>query len=196
VSDQPTRSFGLLEGLLARRRASRAESLIPDALRSHRILDLGCGTTPYFLQTTRFRDRVGMDPALASTHSRSGLLLVRRDTEVIPWPFPDAHFSVVTMLAVLEHLRPERVTEVLCEARRVLRPSGALVLTCPAAWTAPILKAMAKLRLLSPEEISDHKGAYGIGDIRRLLEAAGFDPPAIRCGRFQFGVNSWAIARR
>ena len=52
------------------------------------------------------------------------------------------------------------------------------------------------LRLLSPDEISDHKGAYGIRDIRKLLRAAGFDPSATKCGCFQLGVNNWAIARR
>jgi len=96
-------------------------------------LDLGCGTTPYFLRSTQFDEKVGMDPSLTSTESESDLLLLRHDIELTPWPFPDEHFSVVTMLAVLEHLHPERVTEVLCEARRVLTPPGALVLTCPAA---------------------------------------------------------------
>ena len=137
-----------------------------------------------------------MDPALASTEGEDGLQLIRHDMEVMPWPFPDGHFSAVTMLAVLEHLQPERVTEVLGEVRRILMPSGALVLTCPAGWTAPMLRVMATLRLVSPDEIRDHRGVYGIGDIRGLLEAAGFDAADISCGCFQLGANNWAIARR
>ncbi len=151
---------------------------------------------PYFLRSTQFGEKVGMDSSLTDTESEPNLDLLRQDIEHTPWPFPHDHFSVVTMLAVLEHLHPEHVTDILTEVRRVLKPAGALVLTCPAGWTAPVLRVMASLRLVSPDEISDHKGAYGIGDIRALLEAAGFTATAITCGCFQLGVNNWAIARR
>ena len=44
-----TRGKGLLEPMLADLRAQRANKLIPSTSRTGRILDIGCGTYPYFL---------------------------------------------------------------------------------------------------------------------------------------------------
>jgi hypothetical protein len=56
--DTFTRGKGYLEPLLARLRAERANNLIPRSLRSGRILDIGCGTYPYFLSTTAFSHKL------------------------------------------------------------------------------------------------------------------------------------------
>jgi hypothetical protein len=47
-----TRGRGLLEPWLAKMRAQRANRLIPAELRAGRILDIGCGSFPYFLSHT------------------------------------------------------------------------------------------------------------------------------------------------
>jgi len=47
-----------------------------------------------------------------------------------PLPYPDAHFSSVTLLDVLEHVPDDGA--MLREVRRVLEPGGQLVLTVPA----------------------------------------------------------------
>jgi len=59
--EQPTRGHGALEGYLARRRARKANQLIPSESRSGRLLDIGCGSYPYFLATTRFAEKWGVD---------------------------------------------------------------------------------------------------------------------------------------
>ena len=56
-----TRGRGLLEPFLARQRAHMANRLIPAALRRGRILDIGCGTFPYFLAHTAFADKFAID---------------------------------------------------------------------------------------------------------------------------------------
>lgn len=188
----PTRSFGLLEGTLAARRAALAERLIPDRLRDGRLLDLGCGPGARFLTRTRFGERVGVDPALRPDAGGEGIECVRADLESAPLPFPREHFSAITMLAVLEHLRPERAQGVLSECHRLLVPNGMIVLTCPAHWTAPLLRVMAWVGLLSRCEIDDHKTTYRLGDLARLLTRAGFPEPSVRCGWFELGANNWA----
>ena len=50
-----TRGFGLLEGVLAKKRASLANSLIPASLRTDRILDIGCGSIRFFCGTQCLR---------------------------------------------------------------------------------------------------------------------------------------------
>lgn len=47
-------------------------------------------------------------------------------------PFPDAHFDVVMMSEVLEHLDDEVFEATLAEVRRVLRPGGRFIGTVPA----------------------------------------------------------------
>jgi len=47
-----------------------------------------------------------------------------------PLPYPDAHFSSISLLDVLEHVPDDRA--MLREVRRVLEPGGQLVLTVPA----------------------------------------------------------------
>ena len=58
---QPTRGKGLLEPSLARLRANRANQLIPKSLRDGRILDIGCGSYPYFLSHTSFQEKFAID---------------------------------------------------------------------------------------------------------------------------------------
>jgi len=56
-----TRGNGRLEGFLARHRARMANRLIPDELRGGTIVDIGCGSYPYFLSTVDFARRIGLD---------------------------------------------------------------------------------------------------------------------------------------
>lgn len=216
-----TRGKGRLEGVLARHRARMANRLIPDELRSGRIVDIGCGSYPYFLSTTNFAHRYGLDrlpsmdaPAVpeeptplgaagsapgAAPLSRapSGITLIRHDLEErSALPFDDASIDVVTMLAVFEHLDHDVLRHTLSEIRRILRPGGVYVLTTPAAWTDRLLRVLARLGLVSAEEIDEHRDAYTHARIAELLEHAGFYREAMRFGTFEFGMNLWAMVRR
>jgi SAM-dependent methyltransferase len=48
-----------------------------------------------------------------------------------PFPYPDGRFSVVTFSEVLEHLPVERLSFVLEELARVVRPGGILIMSSP-----------------------------------------------------------------
>ena len=77
------------------------------------------------------------------------------------------------MLAVLEHL--EHPTPILREIRRVLTPSGKLVLTVPSKAAKPILEFLAfRLGIISRAEIADHKTYYDRRSLTRLLDQTGF----------------------
>lgn len=190
----PTRSYGLLEKLLAARRAAMADSLIPDRLRRGTLLDLGCGVTPYFLLRTSFAHKVGLDLSLELPLPYGGIGFIRQDLTELPWPFEPDRFSATTMLAVVEHLTPADVVPVFSECYRVLHPGGVLVITHPAGWTGPLLKAMARVRLVSRVEIDDHKDACGSDDVAAQLVASGFAAAGVRSGSFEFGANRWVCA--
>ena len=77
-------------------------------------------------------------------------------------PFPDESFDSVILGEVLEHV--EEPKELLKEAKRVLRPNGLIIGTCPNeyAWD----------RSLCPFEHSGHLHYFKEGDLRRLFREA------------------------
>jgi len=110
-------------------------------------------------------------------------------------PFEDGFFDVVTMLAVFEHLELPVLRALLREVRRVLRPDGTYVMTTPVRWTEGILKLMSRVKLVSHEEVDEHKAQYSRSEIATLLAEAGFDSSDIRHGTFELGMNVWASAQ-
>ena len=105
-----TRGKGLLEPLLARLRTQRANQLIPAELRQGRILDIGCGSFPYFLAHTAFKEKFAVDqlPMPKETADRNRIEFYELNLNQEPsLPFGAAYFEAVTLLAVVEHLNPE-----------------------------------------------------------------------------------------
>lgn len=194
-----TRGKGLLEPLLADWRAQRANKLIPSTLRSGRILDVGCGTYPYFLAHTSFAEKFAIDqiPLPAQTASELKIESFSLDLEVKPHlPFADHFFEAVTLLAVVEHLDPSHMAVLFKEVYRVLKPSGLVILTTPAAWSDGLLKLMARINLVSAEEIHEHAYAYTLPLIGWYFGQAGFEMTKTRFGYFEFMFNMWATAEK
>ena len=155
-----TRGNGLLEKLLAELRANKANELIPDELRSGRILDIGCGANPYFLSHTYFAEKIAIDQQ-ENTHCPVGInwhVLNLNDNYHLD--FEDNYFLAITMLAVVEHLDPIVLSDLVGEIHRVLKPGGVFLMTTPAAWSDGLLRMMSKIGLVSSEEIEEHQYAY------------------------------------
>jgi SAM-dependent methyltransferase len=110
-----------------------ADYAIRDVLLRHaediqgRVLDLGCGDQPY---KSWFHGNVtgwlGLDWPDGGHPRGCGADLVG---DALALPFKEESFDTVVCTQVLEHV-PEPLT-LLCEAGRVLRPGGRLVLTAP-----------------------------------------------------------------
>lgn len=194
-----TRGTGLLEGVLARQRMRLADRLIPASHRHGRVLDVGCGNYPLFLRNTRFREKFGVDRLQSAPEWCSpdlqGIHLIRHDVEERgELPFSSDFFEAVTMLAVLEHLDPGMVARITGEVHRVLTRGGILVVTTPAWWTDRLLRIMARTRLVSREEIDEHKDRYDHPRIVEILRSAGFPEGGIRFGYFEIYANLWIAA--
>jgi SAM-dependent methyltransferase len=98
---------------------------------SGRLLDVGCGNSPFrhLLDPAR-SEYQGVDVAAAADFGYRNPDTVYYDGHVLP--FPDASFDAVLCTEVLEHI-PDP-TETLREIHRVLKPGGRLLLTIP--WSA------------------------------------------------------------
>ncbi len=194
-----TRGKGVLEPLLARLRMPRANRLIPAGLRSGRILDIGCGSFPYFLSHTAFKEKFAVDQLQMApeTAARNQIEFFTLNLNEQPHlPFEAEYFDVVTLLAVVEHLHPDSMALLFQESCRVLKPAGLLILTTPAAWSDGVLKFMARVNLVSAEEIHEHAFAYTLPLLGWHFGQAGFKMSKVRFGYFEFMLNMWATAEK
>lgn len=178
-----------------------ANKLINPAERRGRIMDIGCGSFPYFLESTDFENKIGLDKMVTDEQIREfdakNITLIRHDVTLDqPLPFSEEDFNLITMLAVFEHIEPTVLQELITEIHRVLRPKGEYILTTPAGWADPILRTMAKLHLVSPEEIEEHQDKYTLKMIQVFLQKAGFKAENISTGTFELGMNLWAKATK
>jgi SAM-dependent methyltransferase len=191
-----TRGHGLLEPFLSRKRASKANALIPAELRSGRILDVGCGSYPYFLSHTAFQEKFAIDQLPPSVKQSEISWHVLNLNETPKLPFQDEYFNIITLLAVAEHVNPASLEELLKEAHRTLKPGGRIILTTPAAWSDGLLKWMARVGLVSEEEINEHVFAYTLPLLGWYFGRAGFKMKQVRFGYFELGLNLWDMAER
>ena len=194
-----TRGKGYLEPTLARLRTQRANRLIPADHRTGRILDIGCGSFPYFLAHTAFKEKFAVDqlPMAKETADRNQIEFFNLNLNEKPHlPFQEEYFDAVTLLAVVEHLNPDSLALLFRESRRVLKPRGMVILTTPAAWSDGLLKLMARLNLVSAEEIHEHAFAYTLPLLGWHFGQAGFEMTKLKFGYFEFMLNMWATATK
>lgn len=191
-----TRGCGLLENFLACERAKKADSLIPASHRAGRIVDMGSGFTPFFLISTKFKEKFGIDKAHSvKPEFTQQINLINYDIESgKKLPFLDKFADIVTMLAVLEHIEEKKLPGLLSEIHRVLKPGGLCIMTVPSTWSHMVLKFFSWLSLVSKTELFEHKTNLDSLRITELLVDAGFE--RVESGYFEFILNRWFVARR
>lgn len=194
-----TRGHGLLESFLAKKRREKAIALIGPQTRLNSLLDIGCGAYPAFLAGVPATDRVGIDQTINDATLRQfvglGIQLIQQDVTSDPvLRLESERFDAVTMLAVVEHIPLKIATQVISEVYRTLKPGGVFILTTPAAWTDPILRTLACLRLVSAEEIDEHQSLFTQKSLFSLLAKDAFQSNNVRVGTFELGMNLWARA--
>jgi SAM-dependent methyltransferase len=94
------------------------------------LLDFGCGSKPYQRFFSHCDSYIGLDMENPGHPHKNEHIDVYYDGKKIP--FPDDHFDVVFASEVFEHVFG--LEETLKEIRRVLKPGGKLLFTCPFVW--------------------------------------------------------------
>jgi ubiquinone/menaquinone biosynthesis C-methylase UbiE len=105
-------------------------------------------------------------------------------------PIEDSIVDVITSLAVLEHIQHPAtfVNEIL----RVLKPRGCCILTTPSPRAKPLLEFLACRRIISEQDIRDHKHYYTSNQLRCLLS----EFTSVKISYFQFGFNTLVFAMK
>lgn len=139
---------------------SRWHNAAPD----NRILDVGCGTGMNHAALARFGTVFSVDTApeaLSYTRQRGIDRLACCDVQSLP--FGGESVDLVTALDVLEHTDDD--LEALREMRRVLKPSGRILIAVPAygfLWS-------------EHDEALHHRRRYVASELRNKLAVTGFD---------------------
>ena len=117
----------------------RVAARMPD--RSLKILDVGCGTGAMLLQLhdLGYGNLVGLD--IAPPANRASIEFYEVDLDKPYFPLPARSVQLALAVEVIEHI--ENVGLLLAEFRRVLAPSGMVILTTPNVHSVE-----AKLRFL------------------------------------------------
>lgn len=170
-------------------RFKKVESFIPSG---SKVLDLGCGYDAYLLRMLgdKVTSGIGID-LIRSRKINLKISIFRHNLNKV-FPYPENKFNLVTATASLEHLiDPEQC---LSEVRRVLCPSGLLIITTPSKLARPLLNFLASIKLISRQEIADHKQYYNKKSLYKALKNTGFRE--ISTTTFQCGLNLFAIAKK
>ena len=157
------------------------------------MLDIGCGWEARLLMAMEPHIRQGAGIDFKAPDIQTAKIKTYQGTLNSELPFKNESFDVVTMLAVLEHLA--KPVEIANEIWRVLAPGGRLVITVPSRAARPVLEFLAyKLKIVSEDEIRDHKTYYNYHDLVVLFGQTQLTVE--RHHYFQLGMNNFCLLRK
>ncbi len=187
MSSAFAKHWGLLDQVIERLRYHAVKRHI---LAGSVLVDIGSGHGEFLLaMEASIRSGIGYDPNITKrTLSDKVSLRVLPDDCILD--LPSASADIVTMLAVIEHIPTQLVVGMFEEIYRVLKPGGYLLLTTPAPHSQWLLEWLAfRLRVISDNDIADHKHYYNESDLRSLCAAYS----DVSYSTFLLGLNQLVI---
>ncbi len=155
--------------------------------REDTVLDVACGPgllTCAFARNVRHATGIDLTPAMLDqareVQKQQGLSNLTWDQgDVLPLPYPDASFSIVSARFAFHHFLDPLA--VLKEMRRVCRKGGRIVVadSAPAAAKADSFNAMERLRDPS------HVRAFPLEELKALFAGAGLPEPRTEMYRLE-----------
>ena len=187
-----TKNFNFLDKIIAKIRLGNVISFVD---KDDKILDFGCGSTSFLLNNikSKIKSGVGIDYDVDSRKEENiEYIRFKFDKKL---PFKDGSFDKIFMLAVLEHIDVDKVDLLFTDFKRILKKGGKIVLTTPTPASKNLLEFLAfKLRIISENEIRDHKKYYNRSDIRILARNVNLNITDYQL--FFLGFNSRAIFKK
>jgi ubiquinone/menaquinone biosynthesis C-methylase UbiE len=174
-------------------------------VRPGRLLDVGCGSGLFLHQAQNYGWQVWGTEVSSFSVQR---IQEEFNIKVIHGELKDAHFAddffdCITFWHVLEHT--SNPFENLCEAARILKPGGYIVIAVPninnyLIRLAYLLFKRRKFRLFSAQDREVHLYHFSHLTIKKLMEKAGIRPVrfdvdtgSVRIGEQFLDMISWAL---
>lgn len=157
------------------------------------VLDLGCGWLHLPDHLAEEQSYVGIDALPAAVEYNvqryPARMFYQCDLDTEPLDLGGCRFDVVTMVALLEHLRsPERI---LCQIPSLLAPGGLLLITTPSPLGDVVHRLGSRLRLFYPEAHVCHVKIYGRRELEDLIVRCGYHVQHFRT--FLAGMNQLLV---
>lgn len=185
TNDKAQEAEGKLSPLLAALRYKEAAKLISEG---DTILDIGSGSgqlKDYIPETVEY---YGID-SKKQWQGNPGYLFKVKVGGPLPKEIKSKKFSVVTALAIIEHLKvPAKLFD---DAGAVLKKGGKLVLTTPHPIGEKVHTFGAKTGLFSSHAHDEHEDLLDRKKLKLLAESCGFE--MVHYKRFLMGMNQIAM---
>lgn len=154
------------------------------------LIDVGCDQPQVFIDRVReeMKECIGVDIAV-TPHEYGNVKIFQQDIEK-KIRLPSNKANVITMLAVLEHMK--HPTEIIAECYRMLKPDGVLLVTVPSPNSRPLLEVFSVLGLVRKEMIEQHENYFTKEHLQRLCKKAGFRTVFVE--HFELGCNTFLKA--
>jgi len=158
------------------------------------VADLGCGYKGALLRriAPSIKSGVGYDVSVAKKDLPENIVLKMANLNK-NIDNRKNYFDAVTALAVLEHV--ENPEAFLRKIKKMLKIGGRIIITTPDKKAKKILEFLSfRLRLISKDEVEDHKTYFDNRTLKGLLMKIGFK--IIKLDSFEFGWNLFCVAQK
>lgn len=187
-----TKNFNFIDKIIANLRLSK---IIGSVKNGDEILDFGCGSKSFLLESVdnKIKIGVGLDPEVKNKKKGNIKYIKYKFSKELP--FSNDSFDKIFLLAVLEHIDISQVNKLFLEFERILSYDGEIILTTPTPKSKKVLEFLAyKMKIISSEEIKDHKKYYKKEDLVKLIKKSNLKLNDYNL--FQFGLNSYAVFKK
>jgi SAM-dependent methyltransferase len=159
------------------------------------ILDIGA-FDGYFFRKIEYKLKygIGIEPLLNTDVVRSNNYVIYKDT------FPDTevdltsyHFNVITMLAVLEHILPEKQKILSKKCHDLLTNDGIIIITVPSKIVDRIIDVLKFFKVIHGMSDEQHYG-FNPNEVFKIFCEPNFT--LIHTIKFQLGLNNLFIFKR
>lgn len=139
---------------LAQMRFARVQPYIP---RGARLLDVGAGDGSFLRTLSGYVSTgVGIDPLITAPVSFDNCQLV---SGYFPQDFDrDCQFDVITLLATIEHIPSDMLSDVEASCWKYLAAGGRVIITVPHPFVDKILDVLKFFRIINGMATEEHYG--------------------------------------
>jgi SAM-dependent methyltransferase len=155
-----------------------------------RVLDIGCHQGEFLERLgAAIGPSAGLDPLATPRQTPRYQILAVPFAE--PASFANGSFDAIILLATLEHIREK--APLAREARRLLSPSGRLIMTVPSPRVDDIVHTLVRLKLADGMSLEEHHG-FNPADTAKIFCASGL--VLEHHESFQLGLNHLYVFRQ